>query len=142
RAVRIVEPANHPRADAANIEPADLRLTQEEAVGQQDIVIARAAILEPANVAAFRAQREYPARHQLPVLGSVAAETGIPRGAAEAGEIEAADPAFTAGRADAVVERVVDQREPEDRLGPAADRIAQVAPGEQRFARPHAVTIE
>src|SRR5690606_33216754 len=89
-----------------------------------------------------RGEREYPSRRERPVLGGGPDDTRIARRAAESGEIEAYRRGFAARRADAVVERVVDQRQAEHRAGARAQRVAQIAAGEERLAGAHAVAVE
>src|SRR5690606_19200732 len=112
-----VESPDHTRADAADVEAAHLAFAEEEPVGQLDIVLPWPAILQSLDIAAFRGEREYPSRRERPVLGGGPDDTRIARRAAESGEIEAYRRGFAARRADAVVERVVDQRQAEHRAG-------------------------
>src|SRR5690606_912215 len=122
-----VEPANDARADAANVEPADLRLAQEESIAQQHVGHARTAVGEALDEPGLAAQREDHPTAQRPVFGSVRGEPDVAVVSAEPGKIDTGRRGLSASRALVAVEVVVEQRETEDRTHPLADCLAQVA---------------
>ena len=131
------ELAHDPRANAANVKPADLRLAQIEPVGQTDCIRPGAhAVLttEREDRPAFGLERQDETLAHGVILRSIAADPAVLDRTAEPGKIGRDRSRTAATRMHAVIERVIDQRHSQDRTGAFAQRFAQIAARQQRIA--------
>src|SRR3546814_10590266 len=120
--------ADGARADAANSEAAHLRLTQEEAVGQADLVARRRrAPTERIDITALGRNIEDEAAAEVEMLRALKARADIFDAAAEPGEILTQGQRLPARRTHAVVAVVMGERinAPQDRsIAGGVDTIA------------------
>ena len=132
---RVVTPL-HARTDAADVEAAELRLTQEEAVGEQNVIDARAfTFLQRDDRPALGQDREDEARiADVPELLPAPAEADVTHVAAKPGKLGAERDGLAPRGPDARIQRVVVEAEADDRGEALADRIAQEAARAQRIA--------
>src|SRR5690606_40060606 len=117
-------------------------LAEEETVGQLHRVGAGRSVVETVDDTALPGQREDEPAAQRPELRRPRRRADELLAAAQAGEFEADGGRLATGRANAVVERIVDQRRADQRGRRRANRLAQVTPGEQRLAFAHAIAVE
>ena len=128
--------AKHTRADPANVKPAQLRFTQEKAVGQADIIDKRPApALEPLDHPPFSGDGENEIAQNFPVLRSVGAQARIAHVARRRSDIDIDGGGLAASRADTAVTIIVNEREAENRAEILAQCIAQIITGQQRITR-------
>ena len=126
-----IESPDDPWAGAAIIEPADFRLPEEEPVGQQYFVAARAVLLQPLDIAALGLDREDEAAAQRPVFCGVVRDPDIPLAAAKPGELHGRTGHPTPRRVNRVIQILIDERGADHRSRAVADSLAQIAAGKQ-----------
>ncbi|PAV67305.1 hypothetical protein WR25_05932 [Diploscapter pachys] len=125
----------HARADATDVEAAELRFTEVEAIGDADAVDAGAtALFQRMDIAALTDDRADEAAADVPELRPFDARTDILHVTAQAREVLVEGEALARGRTQAAVEAVVDQRVADGRRPAVADCFAEVTARLQRIA--------
>ena len=130
------------RAYASNVETTHLWLTEEEPVGQAHIVLSgNGIVFEAVDPATFTGHREDEAGAHWPELAALGARAHVFRVTPQTGEFTRDTERFPARWTQPAVERVVIDRQAEDRAGALADRFAQITAGEQRVTARNPITI-
>src|SRR5437667_15231 len=124
------------RAHAADVEPTEIGLAEIEAIRDAHLVDAGApAFFKREDIAAFSIRREdEAAMAKAPIFRAFEAGADIAYVAAQPGKILAEHAALPAGRAQAVVQAVKDQRIANRGGHAVADRVAQIAARLERIA--------